>query len=99
MSYLNWNCHGLDNLQTEDKLTIMVSNKDPKMVFLMETKVEKTTLERIGRKMQFANIFVVPQVNIVDGLALLWKVDCSVDVQSYSKNHIDAIVDHGVDDT
>ena len=76
----------------------MVSNKDPKMVFLMETKVEKTTLERIGRKMQFANIFVVPQVNIVDGLALLWKADCSVDVQSYSENHIDAIVDHGVDD-
>ena len=51
MSYLNWNCHGLENLQTEDKLTAMVSNKDPKMVFLMETKVEKTTLERIGRKM------------------------------------------------
>ena len=48
--------------------------------------------------MQFANIFVVPRVNIGGGLALLWKAYCSVDVQSYSENHIDAIVDHGVDD-
>uniref|UniRef100_A0A7N2M8W1 Uncharacterized protein n=1 Tax=Quercus lobata TaxID=97700 RepID=A0A7N2M8W1_QUELO len=32
------------------------------------------------------------------GLALLCKANCSVDVQSYSENHIDAIVDHGFDD-
>ena len=98
MSYLSWNCRGFENLQTEDELAAMVSNKDPKMVLWMETKVEKTTLERIGRKMQFANIFVVPRVNTSGGLALLCKANCSVDVQSYSENHIDVIVDHGVDD-
>ena len=63
MSCLSWNCRGLGNPQTEEELAALVSNKDPKMVFLMETKVEKTTMERIGRKMQFANIFVVPRVN------------------------------------
>ena len=30
------------------------------------------------------------------GLALLWKKELKVDVQSYSDNHIDAIVDQGV---
>ena len=98
MSCLRWNCCGLGNPQTEEELATLVSKKDPKMVFLMETKVEKNTMERIGRKMQFANIFIVPHVNTGGGLALLWKVDCSVDVQSFSGNHIDAIVDHGVDD-
>ena len=98
MSCLSWNCRGLGNPQTEEELAALVSNKDPKMVFLMETKVEKTTMERIGRKMQFANIFVVPHVNTGGGLALLWKADCSIDVQSHYDNHIDAIVDHGVDD-
>ena len=99
MSCLSWNCRGLGNLQTKEEFAALVSNKDPKMVFLMETKVgKKNTMERIGRKMQFANIFVVPCVNTGGGLALLWKADCSVDVQSYSDNHIDAIVDHGVDD-
>ena len=48
--------------------------------------------------MQFTNIFIVPQVNTSSGLPLLWKADCLVDVRSYSENHIDAIVDHGVDD-
>ena len=30
---------------------------------------------------------------------MLWPSDMSVDIQSYSDNHIDVIIDHGVDDT
>ena len=99
MSCLSWNCRGLGNPQIEDELVALVSSKDPKLVFLMETKVEKPTMERMGRKMSFNNIFVVPQLNRTGGLALLWRDDLSVDVQTYSDRHIDAIVDHGVDDT
>ena len=68
------------------------------MIFLMETKCEKSTIERIGRKTQFSNYFVVPRVNNGGGLALLWKTDFRVDVQSHSERHIDVIIDHGVDD-
>ena len=50
MSCLSWNCHRLGNPQTEDKLVAMVRNKDPKLVFLMETKVEKVVLKRIGQQ-------------------------------------------------
>ena len=99
VSCLSWNCRGLGNPQIEDELVALVSSKDPKLVFLMETKVEKPTMERMGRKMSFNNIFVVPQLNRTGGLALLWRDDLSVDVQTYSDRHIDAIVDHGVDDT
>ena len=73
MSCLSRNCWGLGNPQTEDELIALVSNKDPKIVFLMETKLEKILMERIGRKMQFNNIFVVPHVNMAGGLALLWR--------------------------
>ena len=65
----------------------------------METKVEKVVLERVGRKTQFSNLFTVPCHNLRGGLALLWPSDMSVDVQSYFDNHIDVIIDHGVDDT
>ena len=64
----------------------------------METKVEKSVLDKIGRKIQYANLFVVPRHNSGGGLALYCAVDFNVDVQSFSKNHIDAIIDHGVDD-
>jgi len=60
------------------------------MVFLMETKVEKYVLERIGKKIQYTNLFVVPHHNTGGGLALFWKTDFNVDVQSYSDRHIDA---------
>ena len=50
MSCLNWNCRGLGNPQIEDELIAFVSNKDPKIVFVMETKLEKIPMERIGRK-------------------------------------------------
>ena len=98
MSCLSWNCRGLGNPQTEDELVAKVSNKDPKMVFLMETKSEKSTIERIGRKTQLTNTFVVPRVNNGGSLALLWKTDFQVDVQSYYERHVDAFIDHGVDD-
>ena len=98
MSCLSWNCRRLGNPQTEDELVALVGNKDPKMVFLMETKCEKSTIERIAKKTQFSNNFVVPRVNNGGGLALLWKTDFQVDVQSRSERHIDVIIDHRVDD-
>ena len=65
----------------------------------METKVEKYVLECIGRMIQYSNLFIVPCHNTSGGLALFWKTDFNVDMQSYSTRHIDTIIDHGVDDT
>ena len=98
MSYLSWNCRGFGNPQTEDELVAMLCNKDPKLVFLMETKVEKVVLEHIGRKIQFSNLFVVPRHNTGGGLALYWPTDMNVDVQTFSVRHIDAIIDLGAND-
>lgn len=98
MSCLSWNCCGLRNPQTEDELVALVTKKDPKMVFLMETKVEKFVLERVGRKIQYPNLFVVLRVNSGRGLALFWKSDFAVDMQSFSANHSDVIINHVVDD-
>ena len=66
---------------------------------LMETKVDKVVLERIGRKIQFSNLFVVPRHNIGGGLALYWPADMKVDVQTFLASHIDVIIDLGVNDT
>ena len=98
MNCLSWNCHGLGNPQIEDELVALVTVKDPKIVFLMETKAKKYILERVGSRIQFTNLFVVPHVNTGGGLALFWKSDLDVDVQTFSTNHIDAIVNQRVDD-
>ncbi|KAL4631902.1 hypothetical protein ACB092_04G012200 [Castanea dentata] len=64
----------------------------------METKADKVTLERVGRRIHFANLFFVPRVNSGGGLALYWKSDFAVDVQSFSNRHIDAFINQGMDD-
>ena len=48
MSCLSWNYHGLGNPQTKDEVVALVTAKDPMLVFLMETKFDKPTLERVG---------------------------------------------------
>ena len=98
MSCLSWNCCGFGNSQTEDEVVALVTAKDPKLVFLMETKADKPILERVGRRIHFTNLFFVPRVNSGGGLALYWKSDFDVDVQSFSNRHIDAFISYGVDD-
>ena len=61
------------------------------------TKADKPILERVGRRIQFINLFFVPRINSSGGLALYWKSDLDMDVQSFSNRHIDAFINHGVD--
>lgn len=98
MSCLSWKYRGLGNPQTEAELVALVSNKDPKLVFLIETNVEKEVIARISQKMQFANFFVVPRHNRGGGLALLWKDDIDLYVLTSSNNHINGAVNQGRDD-
>ena len=98
MSCLSWNCRGLGNPQTVDELVTLVGKKDPTVVFLMETKANVEVIEKVRRKIQFAHKFVVPRPNQGGGLALLWKEDFQLDVQTSSDNHIDAVVNQGMDD-
>ena len=55
-------------------------------------------IKKVCRKIQFAHMFVVPRPNQGGGLALLWKEDIVVDVQTASDSHIDVVVDQGMDD-
>ena len=41
---------------------------------------------------------MVPRINRGGGLAL-WREDIILDIQIYSDRHIDAFINHGVDDT
>ena len=40
--------------------------------------------------------FFVPKVNRGGGLALFWKYSINLSVESFSKNHIDSIINKGL---
>ncbi|XP_059450950.1 uncharacterized protein LOC132181728 [Corylus avellana] len=74
------------------ELCRMVKEKRPKLVFLMETKLPIQRMERIKVQAGFESNFVVNNVGRSGGLALLWNEDIGVEIQNYSRRHIDAIV-------
>ena len=89
MSLLVWNCRGFGNLCTEDQLAYLVWAKDPSVIFLAETWTDKVRLEQVQRRIQFKNLFEVLRINKGGGLVFFWKEGFPLDIETYSKNHID----------
>lgn len=66
--------------------------KDPTLVFLIETKLDITEIDGIKQKIERQQGLVVPSIRRAGGLALLWRNSVQVDILTYSPRHIDAIV-------
>ena len=92
MSCLAWNCHRLGNPLAEDELEAIIRAQDPLMVFLSETWSRRKQLEKIQCKIKYDGVFTIPSQGRGRGLALLWKSEVTVWVDSFSKFHIDAVV-------
>jgi hypothetical protein len=70
----------------------MVKEKRPSFLFFMETISYKRRMEWIRIKLGFARMFVLDPVGRNGGLALLWKEENELEIQNYSRRHINAIV-------
>jgi hypothetical protein len=92
MNLLSWNCRGLGNPRTVRELRRLVKEKKPKIVFLMETKARTEKMERVRIQLGFENMFVVDSVGKSGGLALFWMIEAGVEIQNYSRRHINAKV-------
>lgn len=69
-----------------------MTSEDPILIFLIETKLFVTEMDGVKESLKRAQGLVVPSAGWSGGLALLWKSSLTVDVQSFSDSHIDAIV-------
>jgi ribonuclease HI len=92
MSLISWNCRGLGNLRTVRDLNQMVKDKKPNFLFLIETISSKKRMEGLRVRLGFEGLFVVEPVGRSGGLALFWKNMDDLEIQNYSRRHINAIV-------
>ena len=67
MSAISWNCRGLGNPLIVKALQKVVLEKDPILVFLMETKLEVSEMDEIKRKIERQQGLVVPSVQFWGG--------------------------------
>ena len=96
MTLLSWNSRGLGNLRTVKALEKVIKKEEPTIVFLMETKLNTKWMKNVQERCKLKHGFIVPGNDKSSGLALLWKEDTIVDVQTFSQTHIDVVVDGGV---
>lgn len=73
MNLLCWNCRGLRNPRAVRDLHLLVKEKRPNLLFLMETKVRNVKMERIKVKLGYEGLLTVEPMGKSGGLALLWK--------------------------
>lgn len=62
------------------------------IVFLVETEVSANVMESIRVKLGISNCFSIYFIGRSGGLSLLWNDHFDLIIQSYSKYHIDALV-------
>jgi hypothetical protein len=71
-----------------------VKEKRPTFLFLMETKSSKFAMELVCVRLGFKGLFVVDPVGRSEGLTLLWKEKNEVEIQNYTRMHINAVIKH-----
>ena len=92
MNLLYWNCQGLRNQQTVQKLGDLVWAQDLAVEFLAETWLDKARLVSIRDSLQFGHHHGVSKITRGGGLALFWKKNFELHIESSSLNYIDALI-------
>ena len=69
-----------------------MKEKKPDLVFLMETKLQACRIEIVPRCIGFGNVFVVDNIGKSGSLAFFWNSEVNVEIQNYSRRHINALV-------
>nr|POF10544.1 hypothetical protein CFP56_45935 [Quercus suber] len=93
MSVLAWNCWGLGASPVVRTLTEVVKQKNPVVIFLVETKASIDRMKGFQNKLGFTQAIIVPSDGRSGGLALLWREGTDIRFKIYSHSYIDAVVD------
>ena len=99
MNILAWNCRGLRNRRAVQELVDIVQAQGSEIMFLSETWSNKEWMEWVRCQLKFVGCFTIPSDGRGGGLALLWKVEDVVWVDSFSQYHTNAIVQGGSENT
>ena len=92
MNLVCWNVRGLGNARAFDKLRMLIRRTSPSIVFLMESRLFGVAAKSVLSQLGFENGFHVNCEGRSGGLILLWNSKVDVQIQSYSRGHVDSLV-------
>ena len=89
---ISWNCRRLRNQRTVNTLTFLVKEKVPNVLFLIETKKSGEKMKHIQADLHYPSMLAISSEGRSGGLAMLWTAETNLHIQTYSPNHIDALI-------
>lgn len=92
MNLLCVNCRGCGQPEAVQELREVVEQYKPAVVFLSETRLDKDRALALRLRLGLANGQAVGAAGQSGGLALFWRGDVTVAIQSLSKSHIDVLL-------
>lgn len=78
---------GLGNPRTIRELHHLIKTKSPHFVFLIETKCNRSMVEKVRNQLGFEHRFIVDGRAMSEGLAFMWKSQISVCLDSFTQSH------------
>jgi len=90
MNLLCLNCRGCGRSEAVREIRDIADNVKPMVLFLSETKMSAQRSQELRWRLGFPNAFGVNRSGLSGGLCLMWKIEVSLDIKSYSKYHIDS---------
>ena len=73
-------------------LTFLVKVKVPNVLFLIETKQFVEEMKHIQADLHYPSMLAVLSEGRSGGLAMLWTAETNLHIQTYSSNHINALL-------
>ncbi|XP_073367941.1 uncharacterized protein [Aegilops tauschii subsp. strangulata] len=89
---LTWNCRGLGNPATVREVRELANKFALAVLCLVETQLDSARAEILSLSFGYNKSFAVSSSGRSGGLVLFWNNEIKLEIQGYSKYHIDAIM-------
>uniref|UniRef100_A0A803P3B0 Endonuclease/exonuclease/phosphatase domain-containing protein n=1 Tax=Cannabis sativa TaxID=3483 RepID=A0A803P3B0_CANSA len=84
--------HGLGNSRALRHLRLLIQQQSPHVLFLMETRLNNNSLNRIQQSLKFTHGLEVPRIGLSGGCMLLWKDDIDVNLNTFGSYFFDCFM-------
>ncbi|XP_026417388.1 uncharacterized protein LOC113312869 [Papaver somniferum] len=92
MKILSWNCQGIGNPHTRDYIQFCLTNNDPDIFFLCETKTQSNNMRFYLSKTNYPHYWFHPSLGLSGGISLGWKNGIDIEIMYTTSKTIHAIV-------
>lgn len=92
MKIFSWNCQGIGKPPTKDYLRFCLTQYDPDIFFILETKAQNNNMKLYLSHTHYPHFWFAPSIGLSGGIALTWKTGVDLELMHTTSDTIHAII-------